>query len=111
MALWLDVAGDAGAPSEGDVLQWTLAALVADGAVQRMVDQQELHNRLLCRLHAVAFGVDDHAVLNRGRAAGLQLGDSLDLNEAHAAGADRLAELGLVAEHRYLDVAVLGGVD
>jgi hypothetical protein len=38
-------------------------------------------------------------------------GQSSDLDEAHAARADRLAELGLVAEDRDLDVAVLRGVD
>ena len=62
-------------------------------------------------LHALGLGVHDHAVLDRRRAAGLQLGDALDLDQAHAAGADGLAELGLVAEDRDLDVAVLGGVD
>src|SRR5256886_9993732 len=43
------------------------------------------------------------SVLHRRRAAGLQLGDALDLDQAHAAGADRLAQLRLVAEHRNLD--------
>src|SRR5271155_6146113 len=41
VALGLDEARVTGAPAEGDVLQRALAALVADGAVQRMVDQKE----------------------------------------------------------------------
>ena len=35
------------APAERDVLQRALAALVADRAVERMVDEQELDDRLL----------------------------------------------------------------
>ena len=34
------------APAEGDVLQRALAALVADRAVERVVDEQELDDRL-----------------------------------------------------------------
>src|SRR3954471_7845414 len=48
--------------------------------------------------HALGLGVDDHAVLDRRRAHGLELRDALDLDQAHAAGAHRLAELRLVAE-------------
>src|SRR5205814_6777306 len=68
-------------------------------------------DRLLGLLDAIGLGVDDHAVLDRRRAGGLELRDALDLDEAHPARADRLAELGLVAEDRDLDVAALGGVD
>ena len=111
VALGLDEARAPAAPAEGDVLQRALAALVAHRAVERVVDEQELDDRLLRLLDAVGLGVDDHAVLDRRRAAGLQLRDALDLDQAHAARADRGAELGLVAEDRDLDVAVLGGVD
>src|SRR5215207_8754440 len=111
VALGFDEARRARAPSVGDVLQRALAALVADRAVERVVDEQELDDRLLGGADAVGLGVDDHAVLDRRRAARLELGDALDLDEAHAAGADRRAELGLVAEDRDLDVAALGGVD
>jgi hypothetical protein len=60
--------------------------------------------RLVCVWH-------DHAVAHGRRARGLELRNALDLDQAHAARADGLAQLGLVAEHRDLDVAVLGGVD
>jgi hypothetical protein len=76
-----------------------------------VVDQQELDDGLLGGLHALGLRVDDHAVLDRRGARGLQLGDALDLHQAHAAGADGLAELGLVTEDGDLDVAVLGAVD
>src|ERR1039458_6437247 len=60
---------------------------------------------------ALGLGVHDHPVLDRRRARGLQLGDSLDLHQTHAAGADGVAEFGLITEVGDLDVAVLGGVD
>src|ERR1039457_6191840 len=111
VALGLDEARMAGAPAEGDVLEAPLPALVADGTVERMVDQQELDDRLLRGLYAVGLGVHDHAVLDGGGAAGLELADPLDFDQAHAAGANGVAELGLVAEHRDLDVASFGRVD
>jgi hypothetical protein len=76
-----------------------------------VVDEQELDHRLLRRPHPVGARVDDHPVAHRGGARGLELRDALDLDQAHAAGADGIAELGLVAEHRDLDVAQLRGVD
>jgi hypothetical protein len=111
VALGFDEARAPAAPAEGDVLQRALAALVADRAVERVVDEQELDHRLLRVLDALGLRVDDHAVAHSGRAAGLELGDALDLDQAHAACADGLAELGLVAEDGDLDVAVLGRVD
>ena len=110
VALGVGHAALAGAPAHRDVLQRALAALVADGAVERVVDEQELDHGALRVLDLVGAGVDDHPVADRGRAGGLQLRDPLDLDQAHAAGADRLAELRLVTEDRDLDVAALGGV-
>src|SRR5262249_20152653 len=100
----------AGAPAQRNVLQRALTALVADGAVEWVVDEQELDDRILRLLHTVGLRVDHHAVADRGRARGLQLRHPLDLDQAHAAGADRVAHLRLVAEDRDLDVALLGGV-
>ena len=48
-ALALGVARDVAAEAHREILQLALAALVADRAVERMVDQQELHRRLLRR--------------------------------------------------------------
>ena len=48
------------------VLQVALAALIADRAIERMIDQQELHHALARLLRLGAVGVDHHAV---GRAA------------------------------------------
>src|SRR5204863_9593135 len=85
VALGLDEARAARAPAVGDVLQWALAALVADRAVEWMVDEQELDDRVLRVLDAIAGRHDDHALLYGRRARRLQLRYALDLDQAHAA--------------------------
>ncbi len=54
IALALGVARDAAAEAHREILELALAALVADRAVERMVDQQELHRRFLRRDRALA---------------------------------------------------------
>ena len=95
----------AGPVAEGEVLQRALAALVADRAVERVVDEDELERRVLPlrRLLGRARRLHDHPVLRGERAAGLELRHPLDLDEAHAAGADRRAEARLVTEDGDLD--------
>src|SRR5688572_26659647 len=111
MALRVGDPALARAPAHRDVLKRALAALVADGAVEGVVDQQELDDGVLRLLHAVGLRLDDHAVADRGRAGRLELRDALDLDQAHATGAHGAAELGLVTEDRDLDVAALCRVD
>ena len=89
VALGLDEPRAAEPPAERDVLERALAALVAHRAVERMVDEQELDDRVLGVVDAVGLGVDDHPVLDRRRARRLELGDPLDLDQAHPARADR----------------------
>jgi hypothetical protein len=76
-----------------------------------VVDEQELDHGLLGLPNAVGAGVDDHSVAHGRRARGLKLRDPFHLDHAHSAGADGVAELRLVAEHRDLDVTVLRRVD
>ena len=95
----------AGPVAERQVLQRALAALVADRAVERVVDEDELEHRLLAlgglvRGGAVFTTMPSCAVIVQ---RGLQLRHALDLDEAHAAGADRGPEARLVAEDRDLD--------
>ena len=111
VALGVGEAALSRAPAHRDVLERALAALVAHRAIERVVDEQELDNRLLSHLHAIGPRVHHHPVADRRRACSLQLRDPLDLDQAHAARADRVAELRLVAEHRDLDVPQLCGVD
>ena len=53
--------------AEGQVLQRALAALVADRAVERMVDEDELERRVLALGGLLRGGrrLHDHAVLRR----------------------------------------------
>ena len=91
------------------VLQVALAALVADRAVERMVDQQELHHALARLLHQRRVGLDHHVVGDRHGAAGDRLRRLLLLHQAHAAVAgDRQALV--IAEARDLLARHLAGL-
>ena len=107
------VPGDRWAPAERQILERALAALVADGAVERVVDEDELERGVLAlgRVRRRLRGADDHAVLRGQRAAGLKLRHALDLDEAHAAGADGRSEPRLVAEDGDLDPGRERGLD
>ena len=112
-ALREDHAGRAGPVAKRQVLERALAALVADRAVERVVDEDELECRVLafCGDLRRPGRVHDHPVLRRQCAARLQLRHALDLDEAHAAGADGRAEPRLVAEHGNLDAGGLRRLD
>src|SRR5690606_39301998 len=84
-ALALDEAADRPAVTERQGLQLALAALVADRAVERMVDQQELHHVALRTQRLVAACGDLHAVHDRRGAGRRRLRHLLDLDQAHAA--------------------------
>ena len=111
-------AGLATAVAHGLVLQGALATLVADRAVERVVDQEELHDPLLRLVGHVAgrLGVDHHALRDRDRAGRLWLGERAavagvrDVDQALAARTDRL-EQRVVAEPRDLCADLLGGTD
>ncbi len=91
------------------VLQRALAALVAHRAVEGVVEQDELEHRLLALGRVLGARVHLHAVAGGHGAGGLQLRHALDLDEAHAARADRGPEPGLVAEDRDLDPGIRRG--
>ena len=75
----------AGAVAHSQILQLALAALVADRAIQRMVDQQKLHHALLRFDGLVVLGVHHHALCH-GRGAGRHwFGRLLHINQTHAA--------------------------
>jgi hypothetical protein len=109
-ALALVEARDVTAEAEREVLQLALAALIADRAVERVVDEQELHRRLLGADGDRRFGEDLHALGDRRRAGGQGLRRLFDLDEAHAAvGRDR--QLVVVTETRHIRAVRVGGVD
>ncbi len=110
--LLLDESALARAVGQRLVLQRALAALVADGAVQRVVGQQELEHAVLGLLDPLVGGVDDHAVGDRdeaGRGQG-RAARALDVDQAHAAHADGL-HAWVVAEARDVGAGALGRRD
>ena len=119
----LDVLEAARGPPVGHglVLQGALAALVADRAVQRVVDQQELHLAVLGLVghRRGVLRLDRHALAGRGGARGHRLGHGpqrpvgargRDLDHALAAGAHRVQQR-VVTEPRDLHADLLGGAD
>ena len=95
---------------EGHVLQLALAAGVADGAVERVVAEQQLQRGLAGLRDLRGLGLDDHAFGDRRGAGGLELRHLLDADDAHAAGGLE-REAGVVAEGGDLDAGGLAGID
>ena len=99
-ALVLLEAREAAAVGHRLVLQVAFAALVADRAVERVIDEQELHHPFARLLDHRGVGADRLAVGGGQRAARLRLGrPGRDLDQAHAAIAGD-AEALVVAEAR-----------
>ena len=112
VALGLDEAGLAGAVGHGLVLERALAALVAHGAVERVVDQQQLEVALLAGPGHLGgdLGLDHHAVGHRGGAGGQRLALAGHLDQALAAGPQG-GEQPVVAEPGDDRAQLLGGPD
>ena len=106
-ALALGVAGQVAAEAHGQVLQLALPTLVADGTVQRMIDQQEFHGRLLRADGFHRLRMDLHAGGDRRSASRERLGCVLDFDQAHAA-IGRYGELAVVAEPGHVDADGVG---
>ena len=94
------------------VLQLALAGLVADGAVDRVVEEQELQRGPLLVLHARRVGLDRHALGQRHLAGGHELahGGVGHLHQAHPA-VGRDGEPLVVAVVRDLEADALGRLD
>ena len=96
-ALLFFVARGTAAVAHGQILQLAFTALVTNGAIQRVVDEQELHHRLLGLDGLVGLGAHDHAHGHRRGAGGHGLGGLFHLHQAHAA-TRRDGQLLVVAE-------------
>ena len=89
------------------ILQLALTALVANRAVQRVVNQQKLHHRLLRLDGFVALGVHHHAI-GHGRGAGRHgFGGFFNVHQTHSA-IGRDAQLLVVAKMRNVGARFLG---
>ena len=94
----------------GEVLERALAALVADRAVERVVQQQELEHAGAGVLDLLGRRVHDHPVRRRDRARHLELRHLLDLHQADAAGPVH-AQRGVIAVVRDLGARLDGGLE
>ena len=84
------------------VLQLAFAGLVADAAIDRVIQRQQLHHRLAILLHQFGIGLHAQPLADRHIAGDLDPAAPLDLNRADPAVAgDR--ELRMPAEIRHLD--------
>ncbi|MNM74069.1 hypothetical protein D3C81_858190 [compost metagenome] len=97
-----------GTVAHGQVLQLALAALIADRAIQRVVDQQEFHHGLLRLDRLLRIGEDLHAGGHRRGAGRQRLRGLLDLDQAHAA-VGRDGQFAVVAEVRDVGAQLAGG--
>ena len=108
-ALVLVVARAARAVPDREILKLAFAALVADRAVERMVDEQKLHYAFLRVDCELRVRPDLHAFGGRGRAGRQRFGRLLDVHQAHAAvGRDR--QLLVIAEMRHVNAKTIGSI-
>jgi hypothetical protein len=95
---------------EGHVLQFALAAGVADRAVERMIAQQQFDHGLARLRNLRRFGDEDLSLRNRRCAGRLQLGNFLLAHHAHAAC--RLqAQARVITKSRNLDARLAAGIN
>ncbi len=108
-ALFFFIARLALAVAHGQVLQLAFAALIADRAVQRVVNQQEFHHRLLCLYGLVRSGAHNHACRDRRSACWQRLRRLFHFDQAHTAvRSDR--QFLVIAEVRNVGSQFVGGV-
>ena len=91
------------------ILQLAFAALIANRAIKRMIDQQKFHHALLRLDRHFRVGVHLHAFRSQGRAGRQRLGRLLDFNQAHAA-IGRDGQFFVIAEIRDIDAELVGRV-
>src|SRR5579871_1998653 len=125
VALLLDVAADGRAVEERVVLQRALAAAVADGAVEWVIDEQELQDAAPVFHDRLALRLDSHSFRGGEGAGGLRLGHlrhddaavgvlarHVDIYQAHAAvGGVAFGKARMVAEVGNIHPDPLGALD
>ena len=106
-ALFLVVARSGAAVAHGQILQLALPALIANRAIQWVIDEQELHHRLLRLQRLVGLGAHDHALRDRRGAGWHGLGGLLHIHQTHAA-IGRDGQFLVVAEVRNVGARLVG---
>ena len=94
----------------GILLQDTLAGLIADRAIEGVIDQDEFQHAFTGLFDLGRFGEDDHAIGGDGRAGRHGLGHLLHLHQAHPAVGFHL-EFRVITKIRYLNPQPFGGLD
>ncbi len=95
---------------EVHVLQFALAAGIADGAVERVVAQNQLDHGFARLRDLFGLSDEDLAFGDLRSAGGLQFGHFFLAHQAHAAGGLQ-REAGIVAEGGDLDAGLAAGVN
>ncbi len=92
------------------VLQVALAGVITHGAIDGVVDEQELEGRAVRLLRGFTVRANHHAVVDLAVARDLELWHLLDFDEAHAAVAVH-GQVGVPAEMRDLYPQLESGAD
>ena len=103
------VAATAAAVADRQILQLTFAALIADRAVERVVDQQKLHHRFLGGNGLFGASPDLHPRGHRGGTGRQCLRRFLDLDQAHPA-VGRNAQFLVITKMRNVQTQRIGGM-
>ena len=96
--------------THGQILQQAFTALVANRAIQRVVDEQKLHHPFLRLDRFDALGVHHHAIHRRRGAGRHGIGLFFDIHQAHAA-VGRNRQFLVVAEVRNENAGLLGSLN
>ncbi len=98
-----------GTVTDRQILQLALSALVTNRTIERMIDQQKLHHRLLRLDSLFTLGANDHA-LRYGRGARWHgLGHFFHIHQAHTATRSN-AELLVIAKMGDIGASLVSGM-
>ena len=84
-AFFFNIATGGFAIAHRQILQLALAAFVAHGAIQRVIDEQKLHHARLGLLCHVGMRMHHHAIGYRRGAGGQRFGGFFHFHQTHAA--------------------------
>src|SRR5690606_23657302 len=79
------VARRRGAIAHRQILQLAFSALIAHGAIERVINKKKLHHAFLRSHRLFGLSVDHHAISGWCCTGGHGLGSLFDFNQAHAA--------------------------
>ena len=103
------IARSRGAITDRQILQLAFATLIADRAIQRMIQQQKLHHIFL-RAHCLfTVGTHDHARRDWRRAGGQRLGCFFDFDQTHAT-VRRNRQFLVIAKVRDIGTQLVGSI-